>query len=114
MVLASLNRRSEIVIVEAIIIPELELCNVKMQVLFANIVECADDTALEDAPKAFNGLSVNGTDDVLMFGVVNGAVWECKSKVPVANPLIGADQTNLVRHGLVNESLQGRLLHVFQ
>ena len=47
---ASLNRRSENIVVEAIIVPELELRNVKMQVFPANIVECANDTALENAP----------------------------------------------------------------
>jgi len=36
-----LDRCSENVIVEAIIIPELELRNVKVKVLFADIVECA-------------------------------------------------------------------------
>ena len=48
----ALNRHSENVIVEAIIVPELELCNVKMQVFLADVVECADDTALDDAPEA--------------------------------------------------------------
>jgi hypothetical protein len=110
--LTPLNRRSENVVVEAIIIPELELCNVKMQVLFADIVECPHDTALEDAPKAFNRLGVNSTDNILMLGMVNGAVGERKPKVPVANPLIGADQANLVRNGFINESFQGRLLHI--
>jgi len=52
--LASLNRHSENVVVEAIIVPELELCNVKMQVLPADVVESADNPALEDAPEAFN------------------------------------------------------------
>jgi hypothetical protein len=40
--LASLNRRSENVVVKAIIVPELELRNVKMQVFLADVVECAD------------------------------------------------------------------------
>ena len=56
--LAALNRPSENVIVKAIIIPELELCNVKMQVSFANIIECADDAAFEDAPEALNCLGM--------------------------------------------------------
>ena len=45
--LTSLNRRSENVIVEAIIVPELELRNVKMQVFLAHVVESADDAALK-------------------------------------------------------------------
>ena len=44
--------------------------------------------------------------------MVNGAVIEFLAQVPVANPLIRADQADLVRHSFVDESLQGRLLHV--
>src|ERR1700687_4927733 len=109
----ALNRRSENVVVKAIIIPELELCNVKMQVLFADVVEGADDTALEDAPEALNRLSVDRADNVLMLGMVNGAVVEFLAQVIIADPLIGTEQANLVRHGFVDESLQGFLLYVF-
>jgi hypothetical protein len=112
MALASLNRRSENVIVTPIIVPELELRNVKWQVFPAYLVERADDATLEDAPEALNRLGVNGTNNVLMFGVVNGAVHEFCAEVLVANPLIGAEQADFLRHGLVNESLQGRLLHI--
>ena len=48
----SLNRRSKNVIVEAILVPKLELRNVKMQVFLAHVVESADDAALEDRPEA--------------------------------------------------------------
>jgi hypothetical protein len=110
--LASLNSRSENVIVKPIIIAELKLRNVKMQVFLADIMECADDTALEDAPEALNRLGMNGTDNILVLGVVNGPVRETETKVLVANPLIGADQADLVRHGFIDEGFQGRLLDV--
>jgi hypothetical protein len=55
----TLNRRCENVIVDAIVIPKLELCNVKWQVFGANLVERADNTALEDAPETLNRLGVN-------------------------------------------------------
>jgi hypothetical protein len=61
----ALNRRSENVIVEAVIIPKLELSDIERQILCTDFVERADDTALEDAPKAFNRLSVHRTDNVL-------------------------------------------------
>jgi hypothetical protein len=44
------NRRSENGIVGAIIVLKLECCNVKMQLFLADVMECADDAALEDAP----------------------------------------------------------------
>jgi hypothetical protein len=56
--LASLNRRSENVVVEAIIVPELKLRNVKMQVFLTDVVACADHLALEDASGAFNRIGV--------------------------------------------------------
>jgi hypothetical protein len=34
-------------------------------------VERANDTALEDRPKAFNRLRVDRADNILMFGMVN-------------------------------------------
>jgi len=46
---ASLNRRSKNVIAEAIIVPELELCNVKMQVFLTDIMESANIATLEEA-----------------------------------------------------------------
>jgi hypothetical protein len=57
---ASSNRRSENVVVETIIVPELKLRNVKMQAFLVDVVECADDSALEDAPEALNRLVVAG------------------------------------------------------
>jgi hypothetical protein len=103
----SLNRRSENVIVEAIIIAELELCNVKVKVPFADVVESPHDAALEDAPKAFNGVGVNRADDVLVLGMVDSCVRESPIEVSVAGPLIGAEQANLVRDGFANEGFQG-------
>jgi len=40
--LASADCRSENVAIKAIIIAELELCNAKMQILFADVVESAN------------------------------------------------------------------------
>jgi hypothetical protein len=74
--LASLNSRPENIVVEAIIVPELELRNVKMQVLLAHVVESADDPALEYPPEAFNRVGVHSADNVLALGMVNGDVQQ--------------------------------------
>jgi hypothetical protein len=58
----------------------LELRNVKWHVFAADLVERTDNTALEDAPKALNGLGVNGTHNILMLGVVNSRVQEFFAK----------------------------------
>jgi hypothetical protein len=91
---AFLNRRSENVVIKAVIIAELELGDIEGKVLFADIVEGAYDAALEDRPKALNRLNVNRTNDVLMFGMVNGAMVEFFAKVVIADPLIRARPGN--------------------
>jgi hypothetical protein len=111
--LTSANRRSKNIVVKAIIVPELELRNVKMQVLFADIVECADDAAFDDAPETFNRIRVNGTNNVLPLRMIDSDVRIGLSEAVVTNPLIGAEQANLVRNGFVDESLQRRSADVF-
>jgi hypothetical protein len=71
-------------------------------------MERADDTALEDTPEAFNGLGVYSADNVLPLGMVNSDVRIGLIQALVANPLIGAEQADLLRNGLVDESLQCR------
>lgn len=91
--LASADRHSENVIIEAIIVPKLELRNVKMQVLFADVVESADDPALDDRPKALDRVGVNCTDDILLCGMVNGGVRiSLFAQAVITNPLVGAEQ----------------------
>src|SRR5438445_13639056 len=99
--LASLNRRAENVVVEAVIVAELELRDIQVKVLFADVVEGANNPALEDAPEAFNRIRMDCTDNVLVLGVVNGLVGESLFEVAVAGPLVGAEQANLVRNGFV-------------
>ena len=67
-----LNRRSENILVLSVVIPELELCNVERQIFLADLVEGADDAALDQRPEAFDGLSVDRADDVLAARMVNG------------------------------------------
>jgi hypothetical protein len=88
--LNSLNRRSENVVIKAVIIAELELSDIEREILGADLVERADDTALEDAPKALNRLSVDGTHNILALAMIDGCVGEFYAKLIVASPLIRA------------------------
>ena len=110
---ASLNRRAKNVVIEAVVIAELEFRDVQRHILAADLVERADDAALEDAPKTFNRLGMHCANNILVLGVVNRFMREFHAEMLVANPLIGAEQANLLRDGFVNESLQSCLLHVF-
>ena len=65
---ASANRGSEDVGILAIVVPELELCNVKRQVFGADFMESTYDAALEDAPEALNRIGANRADNVLQHG----------------------------------------------
>lgn len=64
--LAPLNRRSENIVIEAVVIAELEFGNVERQIFAADFVEATDNAALEDAPKAFNRVRVDRADNVTL------------------------------------------------
>jgi len=72
--LASFDRHSENVVIEAVIIAELKFGNIEIKVLFANVVEGADDAVLEDAPESFNRIGVNRADNILPMGVIDSDV----------------------------------------
>lgn len=71
--LTPFNCRSENVRVEAVIIAELKFSDIERHIFGADLVERADDPALEDAPKAFNRIRVNRANDVLLALVLYGA-----------------------------------------
>src|SRR5882724_1601012 len=49
----SLNRRSENVVIEAVVVAELKFGDVERHIFGADLVERADDAALEDAPRGY-------------------------------------------------------------
>ena len=57
--------RTENVRVQAVVIPELELCDIERQVLFADLVECPDHAAFDQRPEALNRVCVNRADNIL-------------------------------------------------
>jgi hypothetical protein len=84
----ALNRRPENVIVGTIVIAELKFSDAQRQILGADFMERADDTALEDAPKCLNRLGVYRADDVLSLGVIDGSVGEFHTESVIASPLV--------------------------
>jgi hypothetical protein len=102
--LSRCNGCPENISIHSVVIPELKFRDVQRHILFANLVERADDAAFEDAPETLNRLGVNGTHNVLALVVVDGRVlWKILIQVLVANPLIGAEQANLVKLRLNSE-----------
>lgn len=53
------------------VVAEIELGHVALHVLFTNMVEGADQTALEDGEEAFHGVCGHGAARVFLLGVVH-------------------------------------------
>jgi hypothetical protein len=100
---APLDRRSEDICVLPVVVTELEFCNIERHIFPAHFVECADHATLEDRPKAFDGLSVDRSDDILTARMVNSRVWIIPIKRIVAGILIGAKQADLMGDGFADE-----------
>ena len=52
--LASINRRSENVVIESVVVAKLKFRDVQRSIFGADLVERTGNTALKDAPKALN------------------------------------------------------------
>lgn len=100
---ANCYRRPEYVGVVSMVVAEFKFSDVKREVLFAYLVECANHAALEDRPETFDGLSMDRSDYILLFAVVNGRVGIFFLQAPITNPLVGAKQADFVRNSLMYE-----------
>ena len=104
--LASPNCFSENVRVFAVIITELKLSNVERHIFLADLVECANNTALHDGPEALNRVGMDSTDNILMFGMTDDGMGEGLSQMPIAGMVVGAKQADLMRDSLIDEAIQ--------
>jgi hypothetical protein len=68
------NRRPEIIVVEPVVIPELELCNVERQIFRADLVESPDHAALSEALGAFDSPSGKGQQRYCDLELIDGSV----------------------------------------
>jgi hypothetical protein len=110
--LASSDRCSEDISIFAVIVAKLEFGDVQRHVFTAHFVKRADDTTFEDRPEAFNRVGVDGTDDVFALIVINHGMRKFFAKMLVANPLVGAEQADFVRHGFAHEGLKRRSANI--
>ena len=104
--LAALNRRSENIVIEPIVVAELKLRDVQRHVFGADLVEAANDAALEDAPEAFNRIGMDRTDNVPLRAVMGSGV-RVAFQVPIDAAFVGGEQAHLVRNGFVDEGFCG-------
>lgn len=85
--LTTFDSRAENVVIETVIVAELKFSDIERQVLGADFVERANDTAFEDTPETFNCLGVNRADNVLPSRMVNGGMRVVLIQSLVAQPI---------------------------
>jgi hypothetical protein len=91
---ASAYRRAEDVFVHSIIVAELELGDIQRQVLFADLVERSDASSFDERPEPFDGVGVDGADDVLAPAVIHDAMREAVTKTVVGPEIVSAEKAD--------------------
>lgn len=100
--LTSLNRRSENILVEPIVISELKLRDVQRHIFGTDLMITADNSAFEDRPETFNRVRMNGTDNVLM-GAVHDRLVRVFGQSFVSGIFIRREKADFVRDGFAHE-----------
>jgi hypothetical protein len=75
---ARLDCCAEDVRIQALVIAKLELVDVEREILFADLVEGADDPAFHDGPEPFDSVGMNCTADILPLGVMHHPMRESR------------------------------------
>ena len=89
------------------VVPESEFVQVQRQIALAHLVVAAHNSALEQAPEAFNRVRVRRADNVLIVAVVHGLMDESmRAKVTIASVFIGRHQRDFLRDGFLDEDFQ--------
>lgn len=66
-------------------------------------MECADNAALQDRPKAFNRVGVNCTNNIFVFAVLDERVRKFASEFPISAHVVSDQQTHFVRNRFADE-----------
>lgn len=78
-----------------------------MEILFAYLMECADNATLKHGPKTINGAGMNCATNIFPGSMVNDAMIEKAIKVAIARVIISRDQADLIRYRCMNEIIKG-------
>ncbi len=102
---ATCYRRSKHIGIAAVVVPELKFSDIQRQIFGAHFVECADNAALEDAPKSLNRVRMHRSDDVFVVRVPDDLVTVAVDlpQAVIADPLIGHEQTDFFRNRFGHE-----------
>ena len=94
-----------------VVIPELKFRDVKREILLGDVVECAENAALQERPEPVNGLRVNDPTDILTSTMEHRVVLEpLASQAGIQGALVRCDEVNLLGHGLFDEAFGNALV----
>ena len=89
------------------VVAELEFADVQREIGFADLVEVADDTALDERPEAFDCLCVDRSHNVLFVCMPDDFMRIFTIQTAIAYPFVGDEQRHLVGNDLANEAFEG-------
>ena len=111
---AACYRRPEHIGIKAVVVAELKFRDVQRHILGRHFVKSAHYAALKQRPETLNRVGVNGTDNVLVFAVVNHFVRKRSRQIDIAGPRIRSEQTYLVGNGFPDKLGYAGAINVFQ
>ena len=103
---ASCYDAPEYIFVFAVIVTERELRNIQRQILFAELVIAAHDSAFQQRPEAFDVIRVNIPAHVFMRLVVYVLMRESLREFLIARAFVCGNQIDFIRYGLAHELRQ--------
>lgn len=92
---------------------ELEFIGVKLQILFADLVERAHNAALHHGPEAFNGLRVNVAVNIFPLTMMHHAMRKVLVYIPIAFVVVGRDQAYPMRNRFLDKTVKRICVSVF-
>jgi hypothetical protein len=102
-----LYRLAENIGFATIVVTELKLREVEREILRADMMVRANDSALEQRPETFNAVGMNLTANVFVLGMLHGFVFITQSvQVVIATVLIGSDKTHLIADNLADKAVE--------
>src|SRR5271155_5267988 len=96
------------------IVSEREFVQVQRQIVRAHLVVTAHNSALEQAPEAFNRVRMSRADNVFVLPVIDGLMHKAVAlEMAIAGIFIGRHQRDFLRDGFLNEILKRPEFRIF-
>jgi hypothetical protein len=107
---AARYRGAENVGVVSVVISELEFGNIQRQIFAADFVEAAHDAALQERPKAIDGLRMDNAVNILPGAMADGLVL---LQIPITGMFISSNQADFLRDRFADEAVQSVSVGMF-